>query len=69
MLLQNETVLRLKSTLITPFLQYRNKNEVSDTLKQKNSSCNTEADMFDILIIRDTVGSHQPYVDVEEEAW
>jgi hypothetical protein len=58
MLLQTKTVLRLKSTLITPFLPYRNKNEVSDMLKQKNPRCNTEADMFDILIIRVTVGSH-----------
>lgn len=55
MLLQNKTVLRLKSTLIIPLLPYRTKSEVSDMLKQKNSRCNTEADMFGILIIRDTV--------------
>jgi hypothetical protein len=57
MLLQNKTVLRLKATFISPFLPYRTKNEVSGMLKQKNSRCNTEADMFDILIMS-TVGSH-----------
>ena len=58
MLLQNKTVLRLRAKLITPFLPYRTENKVSDMLKQKNSRCNTEADMFDILIIRDIIGSH-----------
>ena len=57
LLSQNKAVIRLKASLIAPFFPYRTKNEVSGMLKQKNSRCNTEANMFDILIIRDTVGS------------
>jgi len=58
MLLEKKIVLRWKATLNTPFLPYRIKNEVSGMLKQKNLRYNTEAYMFDILIIRDTVGAH-----------
>jgi len=58
MLLQNKTVLRLRANLITPFLPYRTENKVSDMLKYKDSRCKAEADMFDITIIRDIIGSH-----------